>query len=179
MFLKRILPISIILLASLIIFWRYQSPCLHNTDQTFQNGWQNVFDVKIERKIERCSFVPGAYYVFSSRQGNSENWREVMTFRHDDLVDISSSNIQIINDKIAFVFIGWKAAVTTDAGKTWNLWNAEKEIPNWQCCNYSLIEELRMSGNGEGGMNLDPIPGRNEPKELSTSDYGKTWKQTK
>lgn len=179
MFLKRILPISIVLLASLIVFWRYQNICIQNTDQTYQNGWQGVFDVKVERRLEKCSFVPGAYYIFSSRQENSNNWREIMTFRHDDPIDVSDENIHIINDKIAFVFMGWKAAVTSDGGKNWNLWNAEKDIQNWQCCNYGMIEKLRISENGEGIMIFNPIPSGNEPKELSTYDFGKTWKQTK
>jgi len=68
MFLRRILPIVVILLASLIVFCRYKEPCIGNVDLTRQNGWQGVFDVKAERKLEKCSFVPGAYYVFSSRQ---------------------------------------------------------------------------------------------------------------
>ena len=179
MFLKRILPISIILIACAVVFLRYQSPCLEKTNLTYQNGWQDAFDIKAERKLEKCSFVPGAYFVFSSRQGSSENWREIMTFRHDDPTNITDKNIQIVNNKIAFVFTGWKAAVTSDAGKTWNLWDAEKDIPNWKGVNYGLIEEIRMSENGEGIMTLNPIPDRNEPKQLFTSDFGRTWKQTK
>jgi len=102
-----------------------------------------------------------------------------MTFRHDDPIDISSENIHIVNDKVAFVFLGWKAAVTSDAGMTWNLWSAEKDIVNWRGVNYGLIEKINMLENGNGTMILDPIPDRNEPKELYTSDFGKTWKETK
>jgi hypothetical protein len=179
MFLRRILPIVVILLAGLIAFCRYKEPCIGNVDLTRQNGWQGVFDVKAERKLEKCSFVPGAYYVFSSRQGQLENWQEIMTFRHDDPIDISSENIHTVNDKVAFVFLGWKAAVTSDAGMTWNLWSAEKDIVNWRGVNYGLIEKINMLENGNGTMILDPIPDRNEPKELYTSDFGKTWKETK
>lgn len=179
MFLKRIFPISIILLACLVVFLRYQTPCIENTDYTLQNGWQGIFDVKVERKREKCSFVPGAYYVFSSRQGSSENWQEIMTFRHDDPIEVPDKNVRIVNDKVALIFMGWKSAVTLDSGKTWNLWDAEKEIPNWQCCPYGLIKEVTMSENGEGIIILDVRPGKNQPKELFTSDFGKTWKQTK
>jgi hypothetical protein len=179
MFFKRILPVSIIFLASVIGFCRYKTPCVGNIDITHQNGWQGIFDVKVERKREKCGFVPGAYYTFSSREGNSENWREIMTFRHDDPIDVSSENIHIVNDKIAFVFMGWKAAVTSNAGKTWNLWSAEKDVVNWKGVNYELIEKINMSENGNGIMILNPIPDRNEPKMLFTTDFGKTWNQTK
>ncbi len=170
---------SVILVAGLISFCRYQSPCIKNADITHQNGWQDVFDVKAERKLESCSFVPGAYYVFSARQANSAEWREVMTFRHDDPKENFGESIQIVNSKVAFIFMGWKSAITFDSGKTWNLWNAEEDIENWKGVNYRLIEKMSVSENGEGVMILNPLPDRNEPKELYTSDFGKTWKQTK
>ncbi len=174
MFLKRILPTIIILMAGLISF-----SCIGEVDKTFQNGWQDDFEVKVERKLEKYGFVPGAYYIFSSRHSKSENWQEIMTFRHDDPLDIPKESIQIINDKVAVVFMGWKAAVTSDAGKTWDIWNAEKDILDWKGVNYGLIEKITMAEDGNGIMILDPIPNRNEPKELYTTDFGKTWKQTK
>ena len=182
MFLKRILPISIILLACLISFWRFQNPCIENVDKTYQNGWQGSFDIKVERIPETCSFgtaFAGANFIFSARQSGSNDWQEIITFRHDTPIDISSKNIRIVNDKIAFVFMGRKAAVTSDAGKTWNLWDAKKDIENWKGANYEFIEKINMSENGDGIMILDSIPNKNEPKELFTSNFGKTWKQTK
>lgn len=179
MFLKRILPIIVISLASLIAYCRYKEPCVGNIDLTHQNGLQGVFYIKVERKLEKCNFVPGAYYIFSSRRESQANWQEIMTFRHDDPIDVPKDNIQIVNEKVAVIFMGWKAAVTYDAGKNWNLWNAEKDIPNWKCCNYGLIEKINIDENGNGSMLLDPIPNRNESKELYTSDFGKSWKYTK
>ncbi|MBA2495199.1 MAG: hypothetical protein H0V31_10955, partial [Acidobacteria bacterium] len=49
MFIKRIVPIGIIFLASIIGFWKYQNPCIESVDYTYQNGWQgeNPFSIKV------------------------------------------------------------------------------------------------------------------------------------
>ncbi len=148
--------------------------CEGEVDRVYEDGRQDVFVVKIEKRPETCGFVAGAYYKFLT-QYKSGDWKEIMTFRHDDPIDPSSKNIQIINERIAVVSMGWKAAVTSDSGKTWNLWDAQSDLPNWKAPNYFLIDEITMSQHGEGKMVLDPIQNRNEPKELVTSDFGKTW----
>src|SRR2546427_11387216 len=56
----------------------------------------------------------GAYYVFQT--GASEGWREIMTFRHDDPVEIPRGQIRFVGDRIGYAFMGWMYAVTTDGG---------------------------------------------------------------
>lgn len=121
-------------------------------------------------------FVAGAYYRFESRSRDRKDWVTVMQFRHDDPIPIPKENAKFLNSEAAFLFMGWKYAVTTDGGKHWRVWNAEKDLAGWQCCNYGLIKQVELSQNGNGKMILDPIPGRRgEVAELFTSDFGDHW----
>jgi photosystem II stability/assembly factor-like uncharacterized protein len=123
-------------------------------------------------------FAPGAYYVFRSARTPSDNWQEIMTLRHDDPVPIPRNQVHFVNDEIGYVFMGWIYAVTTDAGLKWSVWSADKDLPGWQCCNYSLIQDVQVAPDGVGTMKLKPIPGRQgEVAELYSRDYGRHWLQ--
>ncbi len=125
---------------------------------------------------ENGGFVAGAYYVFRSAVAGSDDWSEIMTFRHDDPVAIPREQVRFVNDEIGYVFMGWMYAVTTDGGSTWSVWSAEKDLPDWQCCNYRLIQDVRIAPDGTGRMRLNPIPQRQgEVPELHTTDYGRHW----
>lgn len=136
-----------------------------------------VFPVRISAfPEENGGFVPGAYYRFESLPGGSTNWVRAMEFRHDDPVPIPKQNVRFLAPKSAFVYMGWRYAVTTDAGRHWHVWSAEKDLPGWQCCNYVLIKEIKLEENGAGRMILSPIQGRKgEVPELVTSDFGAHW----
>lgn len=72
--------------------------------------------------------------------------------------------------------MGWVHGVTTDGAVTWSIWNAEKDLPNWACCNYGLIQEVHIAADGHGIMNLNPIPQRQgEVSHLETKDFGMHW----
>ncbi len=183
MFLRSILPISIILIAGLIGFWHYQNPCVETVDSTYQNGWQgeNSFSVKIERIPETCAFgaaFSGAKYIFSARQGDSEAWRQIISVHNDDRVDISNDSIKIINENVAYIFMDGDYAATSDSGKTWKLWSVDK-IPNWNFSDYGYIKEVKLSETGIGWLKLNPLEKHKDIPEFYTSDFGKNWKQTK
>jgi hypothetical protein len=100
--------------------------------------------------------------------------REIMTLRHDDQVPIPVNQIEFVNERIGFVFMGWKYAVTTDGGDTWSVWDAKRDLPDWQCCNYGLISAVKVTTDGTGIMKLNPISGRQgEVPELKTKDWGR------
>lgn len=125
---------------------------------------------------EGVAFVAGAYYRFESLPSDSKDWVIAMEFRHDDPVPIPRENVRFMPPKSAFVFMGWKYAVTTDGGKHWRLWNAETDLAGWRCCNYGLIQQVELEPSGAGKMILHPIadhPG--EVPELVTSDFGGHW----
>ncbi|HMF90345.1 MAG TPA: hypothetical protein VKL40_06860 [Candidatus Angelobacter sp.] len=125
---------------------------------------------------ENGGFVPGQYYRFESLPSGATSWVTALDFRHDDPVPIPRQNIRFLSPQTAFVYMGWRYAVTTDGGKRWDVWNAEKDLPGWQCCNYGLIKEVQLKPNGAGRMILNPIQDRRgEVPELVTSDFGVHW----
>lgn len=143
--------------------------------------WQSEnkrFRVRVTAFEEKGANVNGAYYRFEGASSGSDDWREIMTFRHDDDPKIPRDQVRFVNDEIGYVFMGWMYAVTTDAGKSWSVWSAEKDLPDWQCCNYKLINDVTMGSDGRGVMRLSPSEGRRgEVAELRTNDYGRHWTQ--
>lgn len=122
-------------------------------------------------------FVPGAYYVFESSSDEGNGWREIFTFRHDDPNPIPRQQVVFLDNNIAFVFMGWMYSVTKDGGTTWHTWTAEKDLPDWECCNYQLILSVNLTRTGTGVMRLDTtIDRRGEVPELRTNDYGQHWR---
>jgi hypothetical protein len=141
--------------------------------------WQTEYDglkVRVERRAERDFFIPGAYYVFMSAQAGSKKWREIFTFRHDDPVPIPKEQVRLVGKGVGYVYMGWMYAVTTDAGKSWSVWDAAENLPEWSCCNYGLIASVGIEPDGKGTMILNPIQGRSgEVGQLHTTDFGRSW----
>ena len=136
-----------------------------------------TYRLRVERRAERVwGPIAGAQYVFRSAPPDSDAWREVMTFRHDDPVPIPRDQVRFVNERVGYVFMGWVYAVTTDGGTTWSVWNAETDLPKWACCNYRLIGDVNIEADGTGTMTLNPIPQRqSEVPRLTTNDFGRHW----
>ncbi len=134
------------------------------------------FRIRVDAHLEENGgFVPGAYYVFWSAPPGSDRWSKVMTFRHDDPIPIRRNQVRFVNDQVAFAYMGWMFASTADAGATWSVWDARTDSPKW-CCNYELIEDVRLEPDGTGTMTLKPVQNpRGEKPELRTKDYGRHW----
>jgi hypothetical protein len=173
--------------------WYMYSPDLNNPDETKRivlkgrdpyankkviDSWQignTAFIIYITsyelEGVEPC----GIYFTFEAVL-NSSDRREIMTFRSNERVAIPRDQVRFINDRIGYVFMGWMYAVTTDSGRNWSVWDADRDLPNWQCCNYGLIQDVQIAPDGTGTMKLNPIPGRaGEVSELYTKDYGRHW----
>ena len=121
-------------------------------------------------------FIPGAYFFFSITQDAGKTWRQFMFFRHDDPVEPPCENIRSTTSDHIWAWMGWQAAVTNNAGKTWQIWRPQESWPDWICCNYGLVKDVTFQDNQNGRMVLDPIPGRNETDFLATQDGGRTWR---
>jgi hypothetical protein len=127
-------------------------------------------------KEKKSGFVPGAYYVFESSPVVMDEWREIIVVQHDDPVSIPRNQVHFVNEEVGYIFMGWKFAVTTNAGSDWSVWRADKDLPGWECCNYKLIKDVMIAPDGSGTMILSPIPGRRgEVPMLHTKDYGRHW----
>ena len=136
----------------------------------------NVFKIRVSEYEEKGAFLGGAYYVFESAPLNSDTWQQIMIFRHDDRVGIAKDQVRFVDERTGYTFMGLMCAVTKDGGANWTVWDATKDLPDWQCCNYGLIQELSIALNGKGIMRLNPIPQRRgEVPELRTTDYGQHW----
>lgn len=175
----KIITICALCLATIVVFgYEFSSGTQRakKPNETWGTG-NEVFQVRVNAYAEETGgFVGGAYYVFQAAPVNTDNWREIMTFRHDDMIPIPRTQIHLVNDQIGYVFMGWMYAVTTTSGSEWSVWRADKDLPNWECCNYGLIHDVHIEPDGTGTMTLHPIPHRKgEVPQLSTKDYGRHW----
>lgn len=136
-----------------------------------------AFTVRISEFLEEDNWpVSGAYYRFESMPRGGKDWVLAVQVRTDDDVPLPVKNVHFVSTDAGFLFMGWKYAVTTDGGQHWAVWNAERDLPDWQCCNYGLIGNVEMMSSGVGKMTLRPIQGRRgEVDQLFTSDYGRHW----
>ena len=147
--------------------------------------WESTntpFKLRVNKNIERGGFMPaataGAYYDFQSAAVGSDSWREIMTFRHDDPIEIPKEKVHFADDKVASVFMGWMYAVTTDGGNSWRVAKIWDSLPKDERCLYGCIEDLRIDANGTGEVKLNIIASPKEKlKILETSDFGKTWRE--
>ncbi|MFN6964693.1 MAG: hypothetical protein ACK4S4_13130 [Pyrinomonadaceae bacterium] len=98
-----------------------------------------------------------------------------MNFRHDDPVPINKNAVRFVTNDVAYVYVGWKYAVTTDGGEHWAVWDAEQNWPGWQCCKYSFIRHVELAADGSGKMQVDDSQNETSLVELTTSNYGESW----
>src|SRR5437660_185963 len=174
---RLIVLVAIVLIVGGLILWLHRrlSPRIGPIVDSSETSNQ-TFKIHVDAHLEENAFLPGTYYIFRSAPIGSNAWRDIMTFWHDDTPYIPRDQIPFINDRLAFVFIGWMFAVTTDAGATWSVWDARADLPKWSCCNYRLIKDVHLEPDGTGTMTLNPIQDRSgEAPQLRTKDYGRHW----
>lgn len=173
---RMILAISFFILA--VVFVSGCGPFSRPQRGKIIETWEATngsFKVRISAYDEQGSYPApgGAYYIFQSAIKGSDSWNEIITFRHDDPVAIPRDHIHFVNEQVGYVFMGWLYAVTTDAGRTWSVWDASKDPALSKTYNYNLIREVSISANGIGRILLN-LTGDTE-EELKTEDYGRHW----
>ena len=118
----------------------------------------------------------GFYYTFECDSKGLNDWQGFLTFRQDNYISPPQNQIHIVNDKIAYVYMGWLYAITVNGGETWEYWNAEDDLPSWKCCDSKLIQNVQVIADGSGTMTLNSQASK--PSNLYTKDYGKSWNPT-
>jgi len=118
--------------------------------------------------------VAGAFYVLECQTGSGSSWREIATFRHDDQITIPRDQLRAVNADVAYFYIGWIYAVTSDGGKSWVVWDAENDLPGWQPADYRFITGVELQPDGKGTMRVSTL--RFPYDRLVTDDFGKTWR---
>lgn len=134
------------------------------------------FKVSVTAYRERALFTPGAFYVFQSALKDSDAFHEVLTVRTDDPIPIPREKIRFVDNQSAYFFMSRYYAVTTDRGRTWSIWDAEKDLAYRQHNLWPSIKEVRMEIGGAGTMTLPPLVDQaGEVPLLYTNDYGRHW----
>ncbi len=118
--------------------------------------------------------LAGAYYVFETKTNDEQDWREIFVFLHDAPIPIDEEGIQFVNDRVAYVYMSWMYAVTTDGGKTWSVWNGLKYPFERGRIGYNAIQNVELLENGAGTMILNLIA-NDEPVVLRTKNFGISW----
>jgi hypothetical protein len=179
---KRTALVIVVLVAALILCVLITiigfKPSMGKTAETWEVENRDL-RLRVEMHLENCFAVCGAYYLFQSANVGSDNWKEIFIAHHDDPNPIPRENLQFVNSQVAYVFFGPKYAVTTDAGKSWmvwDAWDANKGMRFEKHNLYPSIVRVSITSDGRGEMSLYPISDStaNRPK-LKTTDYGRSW----
>jgi len=109
-----------------------------------------TWDIKIERRFEE-RIMGETLFTLKSRPSATAKWLEVATFHADDPINIPRNNLKILGPSTAFFYLNRKFSVTTDAGRTWSIWNTYEDIR--PACPYAAwIEMVHLSPDGTGNM---------------------------
>lgn len=122
----------------------------------------------------------GRYHTFTvpRKIGDYETTSIVFNILLKEAVPLTTNRVKIFNDQIAYVYLGWIYSVTLDGGRSWHLWDAERNLPEWNCCDADLIKDISISEQGDGVMII--LPDSRKPESLlylRTRDFGQHWKK--
>ena len=86
-----------------------------------------VFRIKVTvfRETGGLPHPLGTFYVFSCMPTTSDSWREIITVRHDDQLELPRDKIRFVGRSIGYLFMERTYAVTVDAGATWSEWRSQ------------------------------------------------------
>jgi hypothetical protein len=149
-------------------------PHLPPDDLKYWNYLNDTFKVRYRAFDYQIVEPKGTYYAFEQYDKEFDEWECIFTLQRDEVPTEPEAKARVVLEKVAYTFLGWKYAVTVDSGKTWQVWDGEDAIPEWQCCDGNLIQAVQVSKDGAGEMSVQP----DKPKpifKLYTKDYGQHW----
>jgi len=142
------------------------------------NEWSTgngVFKIRVIEREEEGGAFRAAMYLFQSASVEAEDWQDFLTVRDEEMPGIPQNQITFVGPEIAYVFMQRSYSITTDAGKSWLLWEGEKQLPDWASAEYGVIRVVALNADGSGTMTLGPAYEPETKAKLSTSDYGRSW----
>ena len=141
-----------------------------NAIQTWESANQG-FRVRVTEYDEKSTIVlPHYYYSFEAAPKGSGDWREIVTVRVDQSIPIPREQVRFLSDRIAYLFMLGKYAVTTDGGSSWHAWDAKQSGLDER-----FIRDLKIDPEGGGTMTLVSGSNNTDVIEFQTQDYGRTW----
>ena len=172
-----IASIAVAIAASIVLLDRFyqppgKGPLVKSTEYT------GPFIVRINKYLETGGIIQamnGAYFEFQSEPTVSHQPVNIMTFRHDDPIDIPNDSVHFVSDKVGFVFMGWNYAVTSDGGSNWTVYDARNFLRDNQRCGYNCIQEISISPDGSGSLTINLIASPRQTVTLDSNDFGSHW----
>jgi hypothetical protein len=119
------------------------------------------------------AFIAGSFYFFESGHSEMGPWTNIMTVHLDDPDPIPSGNVRFVNNKVAYVFLYDKLAVTANRGFSWSSWSLGQANPEWRP-KRAIIRDVILSEDGSGTMAIEVFIS-SAKITLHTQDFGKTW----
>ena len=109
--------------------------------------------------------------MFEAKSSVDSKWKEFLVVKDDDPEPIQKDAVTLVSDKIGYVFMITKFAVSQDSGSTWLILDIRnfESLGNRGSCR---IEGVTITENGRGTMNLKCDQ---SPRTLSTTDFGGSW----
>jgi hypothetical protein len=151
-----------------------RSPYKGEVVETWEKA-DTPFPIRVDKHIERGGFAAalgGAYYVFQA--GSRSGWHEIMTVRHDDPNEIPRDHVRFAGDRVAYFYMGSNYAVTTDGGESWHVRDICDRLLTKERC--LAVAELSIDAQGRGEIRVETAVSANNPKVMSTPDFGLTWR---
>lgn len=134
------------------------------------------FKLRVTAYREKAIMTPGAFYVFQSGLKDADEWREILTVLTDEPIPIPRENIRFVDDQIAYFFMRNYYAVTTDSGRSWSIWDAQKGLSYRQHKLWPYAKDVHIEPDGSGNMTLPPrVDGGGDVPALYTNDHGRHW----
>jgi hypothetical protein len=148
-------------------------------ERRIREQWEvrnSTFRIRLtEREVMNPTSLHRFDYTFESSLNTSDNWREITTLRQDDDRKVPQSQARFVNEQIGFVFVGPRYAVTLDGGRSWAVWDAVTELPDWKR-SYLYVHDVNVLTDGTGTLSL--LSFSMDPKDsprLITRDFGLQW----
>ncbi|MFY9556611.1 MAG: hypothetical protein WAV20_16325 [Blastocatellia bacterium] len=142
------------------------------------DSWETgngTFRIRVIEREEEGGALRAALYFFQSTAVGAEEWSQFLMVRDKDMPSIPREQISFVTSEVAYVFMRASYCITTDAGKTWSLWEGEKHLPDWHLREYGVIRGVALNKDGNGTMTLGPAYEPTAQAKLNTSDYGRNW----
>lgn len=111
--------------------------------------------------------------MFSART-TANDWQEIMRNHHDDPDPIPCDQVRFINERVAYIFMGRRYAVTTDAGENWRVWDMATDFAEWPT-KKGTIRNVDLAVDGTSTMEILLVGNPQKPRALRTTDYGFHW----
>ncbi len=116
--------------------------------------WQQgngTFEVRVTELNESTQWGPSQFcYHFETAVTNKSAWNEITTVCTDDDIEIPKGQVRFVNERIGYLFMVRKYAVTTDGGNSWQVWDVDQGAPDRQYRNERFIKEVKISADGSG-----------------------------